>query len=216
MHGRVSLTKDKSQGMGVELPFFHPMPLHRRNELLWQDGSLQTMIDQPATYGRPYPPYVARLQGVLTKLHVVVYQFSRGRFGATLFGIPTLLLTTCGRRTGRLRTAPLFYLPIEDDFVLVASNGGARGHPTWWLNLQAYREAIAQIGPGVGRVQARTATPHERCRFWPLLLQVYPPYARYQARTDRAIPLVILHPIDRQLSQFVPPRYQPMPLKEGW
>lgn len=173
------------------------------------------MTDQPGTYGRPYPRYVARQQGWVTKLHTVVYRLSGGRLGATLLGMPMLLLTTWGRRTGQLRTAPLLYVPVDDCFILVASNGGARRHPTWWFNLQAYPEALVQIGPVRGRVHARGATPCERRRFWPLMLQVYPTYARYQARTDREIPLVVLQPIDRHLSRFVPARYRGVADNEG-
>jgi F420H(2)-dependent quinone reductase len=168
------------------------------------------MIDHPGTYGRPYPRGVARRQALITQLHTAVYVLSGGRISATLFGMPMLLLTTWGRRTGKLRTTPLLYLPVDDLFVLVASNGGAQHHPTWWFNLQANPEALVQIGPVRGRVRFRPASPEEHSRFWPLLLQVYPGYAEYQAKTDRKIPLPVLHPIDRELYQFVPPRYKQM------
>jgi F420H(2)-dependent quinone reductase len=170
--------------------------------------SKQMVIDSTGAYGRPYPRRVAYRQHLLTTLHTLVYQLSGGRIGATLLGMPMLLLTTWGRQTGKLRTAPLLYLPVDDMFVLVASNGGARRHPTWWFNMRANPEALVQIGPVRGRVHAVPATPAERSRFWPLLLQVYPPYARYQARTNREIPLLALHPIDTQLYRHVPPRYQ--------
>jgi deazaflavin-dependent oxidoreductase (nitroreductase family) len=157
------------------------------------------MTGASATFGRPYPRHVARRQRLLTTIHMFVYRLSGGRIGATLLGMPMLLLTTWGRRTGKLRTAPLLYLPVDDVFVLVASNGGAKQHPTWWFNLQAHPEALVQIGPVRGRVQAVPATPPERRRFWPLLLQVYPAYAQYQARTDREIPLLVFQPIDMEL-----------------
>jgi F420H(2)-dependent quinone reductase len=166
------------------------------------------------TFGRPYPRQAARRQRRLTTLHTLVYQLSGGRIGATLLGMPMLLLTTWGRRTGRLRTAPLLYLPIDDVFVLVASNGGARHHPTWWFNLQAKAEALVQIGSVRGRVHAAPAPPAEVPRFWSLLLLVYPPYTRYQARTDREIPLVVLHPIDTELYRYVPPRYRQVHVPE--
>jgi deazaflavin-dependent oxidoreductase (nitroreductase family) len=171
-------------------------------------GSLATMIDQPATFGRPYLRHVAWRQGLLTKTHTVVYRLSGGRIGATLLGMPMLLLTTWGRRTGKLRMTPLLYLPVDDVFVLVASNGGAKQHPTWWFNLQAYPEALVQIGPVRGRVHAVPATDAEHQRFWPLSLQVYPPYAQYQGRTDRQIPLLVLHPIETELFRHVPTHYK--------
>jgi deazaflavin-dependent oxidoreductase (nitroreductase family) len=160
------------------------------------------------TFGRPYPRDAARWQGFVTTLHTMVYRLSGGRLGTTLLGMPMLLLTTWGRRTGALRTAPLLYLPVDGALVLVASNGGARRSPTWWYNLQARPEALVQIGPVRGPARASPASPAERRRLWPLLLQVYPPYARYQARTDRQIPLVLLHPIDRELLRAIPPRYR--------
>lgn len=166
-------------------------------------------MTQPTTFGRPYPPHIAWLQGLLTKTHTLVYLLSGGRLGATLLGMPMLLLTTWGRRSGKLRTTPLLYLPIDGVFVLVASNGGALHHPTWWFNLQAHPEALVQIGPIRGRVQAVPASPDERRRFWPLLLQIYPPYAHYQARTDREIPLIVLHPIDTGLDRHIPAHYRP-------
>src|SRR6266508_3131302 len=170
--------------------------------------SVPAMTGQSATFGRPYPRQVAWRQGLLTKTHTLVDRLSGGRLGATLLGMPMLLLTTWGRRSGKLRTTPLLYIPVNDMFVLVASNGGALHHPTWWFNLQAHPDALVQIGPTRGRVQAVPVSPDERRRFWPLLLQIYPPYARYQARTDRGIPLIALHPIDTDLYQFVPARYR--------
>lgn len=166
------------------------------------------MIDQIGTFGRPYPPHVAWWQGLLTKTHTALYRLTGGRIGGTLLGMPMLLLTTWGRRTGKLRTAPLLYLPVDDVFVLVASNGGARRHPTWWFNLQAHPEALVQIGPSRGRVYAEQASRGDRKRFWPLLLHIYPPYARYQARTDREIPLIALRPIDQVLYDGVPARFK--------
>jgi deazaflavin-dependent oxidoreductase (nitroreductase family) len=172
------------------------------------------MIDSAGIYGRPYPRSVARHQRLLTTLHILAYQLSGGRIGATLLGMPMLLLTTWGRRSGRLRTAPLLYLPVDNVFVLVASNGGARRHTTWWFNLRANPEALVQIGAARGRAHAAPATQAERQRFWPLLLRVYPPYARYQARTDREIPLVVLRPIDTELYRYVPRRYQQIHIDE--
>jgi deazaflavin-dependent oxidoreductase (nitroreductase family) len=166
--------------------------------------------DTTGSFGRPYPPQVARRQRLLTRLHTIAYQLSGGRLGATLLGMPMMLLTTWGRHTGKLRTAPLLYLPVDDVFVLVASNGGAKSHPTWWFNLQTNSHALVQIGGVRGRAYAIGATPAERQRLWPLVLQIYPPYARYQARTDRQIPLLLLHPIDTALYQAVPTRYRQM------
>jgi F420H(2)-dependent quinone reductase len=169
---------------------------------------LEDMVTMPiVTRGRPYPRYVARFQRWVTNAHSAVYRLSKGRLGSTLLGMPMLLLTTWGRRTGKLRTAPLLYLPVDGVFVIVASNGGAKQHPTWWFNLQAHPLALVQVGAQRGRVHARPATPDEHARYWPMLLQIYPTYADYQARTDRPIPLVVLQPLDHTLYDGVPPRY---------
>lgn len=166
------------------------------------------MTHTPATYGRPYPRRVAAAQRFFTNLHTAAYRLSGGRLGETLLGMPMLLLSTWGRKTGLLRTAPLLYLPIDGRFVLVASNGGAKQHPTWWFNLQANPEALVQIGPERGRVRAEAVAADERARYWPLLLDIYPQYANYQARTNREIPLLALRPIDHNLFRGVPRRYR--------
>lgn len=155
-------------------------------------GREQTQV----TKGRPYPAYVARAQRMITDLHVAAYRLSRGRLGKAIGRMPMLLLTTWGRKSGKLRTAPLLYIRDGDDLVLVASNGGAVRSPTWWYNLRDRPDALVQIGARRLIVRARQATPAEKQRLWPLLLEVYPGYADYQARTDRDIPLVLLRPTE--------------------
>lgn len=110
---------------------------------------------------------------------------------------PVLLLTTTGRKSGRQITTPLFYLAdgYGQNMVLVASNGGARKHPSWWLNLQANPRAIAEVRGRKLAVFASEADAHESKRLWPMLVEMYPSYADYQERTDREIPLVLLRPV---------------------
>jgi deazaflavin-dependent oxidoreductase (nitroreductase family) len=105
-----------------------------------------------------------------------------------------LLLTTIGRRTNQLRTTPLLYLRDGKNLVIVASNGGAAKHPTWWLNLQARPRALVQVEDRRFAVRAHQASDAERDRLWPLVVALYPPYAHYQARTARPIPLIVLRP----------------------
>lgn len=109
---------------------------------------------------------------------------------------PVLLLTTTGRRTNKQRTLPLLYLEDGNDLVLVASNGGATRHPTWWLNLQSNPEAQIQVRGTKQRVRAERATAEEKRRLWPSLVAMYPGYKKYQEITNRDIPVVILHPIN--------------------
>jgi hypothetical protein len=106
---------------------------------------MHVVMDSAGTYGRPYPRNAARRQRLLTTLHTLAYQIIAGRVGATLLGMPMVLLTTWGHRTDMLHTTPLLYLLVNDMFVLVASNGGARHHPTWWFNLQAIRKRLYRL-----------------------------------------------------------------------
>ncbi|MBC8163181.1 MAG: nitroreductase family deazaflavin-dependent oxidoreductase [Roseiflexaceae bacterium] len=151
------------------------------------------------SYGRPYPRSAARAQRLVTDLHLAAYRLSGGRLGGTLLGMPMLLLSTWGRKTGLLRTAPLLYLPAEGALVLVASNGGAQRSPTWFYNLEANPHALVQVGPARGEVISALASETQRARLWPQLLDVYAGYASYQARTDRQIPVVLLYPQDNRM-----------------
>ena len=109
-------------------------------------------------------------------------------------GSPVLLLTTIGRKTGRRRTTPLLYLENGENMVVVASNGGAPKHPTWWLNLEANPEATVEVGRRKLRVRAEKAGGEERRRLWTRLVEMYPAYEDYQKRTTREIPVVVLCP----------------------
>lgn len=105
---------------------------------------------------------------------------------------PTLLLTTIGRKSGRTLVLPLIYTPAGKDFVIVASKGGAAQHPAWYLNLQAQPVVDVQVAARKFRARARTATGAERADLWQKAVDNFPPYATYQTRTDREIPVVVL------------------------
>lgn len=128
----------------------------------------------------------------VTRIHSAVYRWSGGRLGARLAGIPMLLLTTVGRRSGLPRTLPLAYLADGDDFVVVASNGGQEVDPAWWRNLQQNPEAQVQVGQETFRARARLADATERARLWPLLTQANPAWGAYEKNTRRPIPVVVL------------------------
>ena len=106
--------------------------------------------------------------------------------------VPTLLLTTVGRKSGRVLTMPLIFGRAGPDYVIVASKGGAPAHPAWYLNLQANPEVKVQIKGDKFTARARTANPQERAALWPKMVEIYGPYANYQTKTDREIPIVIL------------------------
>ena len=143
---------------------------------------------------RPFGPLVANAQRFITNIHILLYRLTGGRIGGRMAGISVLLLTTTGRKSGKERTQPLFYLADGNTMVLVASNGGAAKHPLWWLNLQAHPQAKVQIGSRILTVTATIAESEERGRLWPHLVAMYPEYANYQKRTPREIPVVLLCP----------------------
>jgi F420H(2)-dependent quinone reductase len=149
----------------------------------------------------PSPPPVpspgslgARAVNALTRLHVTLYRRSGGRIGRKLAGAPVLLLEHVGRRSGRRRTTPLLYLDDGADLVIVASRGGSDAPPAWWLNLEATPRTTVQVGRERREVLARTASPEEKARLWPCLVELYPDYRTYQERTEREIPVVVLEP----------------------
>jgi deazaflavin-dependent oxidoreductase (nitroreductase family) len=107
-------------------------------------------------------------------------------------GSKTLLLTTSGRKTGNLTTTPLIYERAGDDYVIVASKGGAAAHPGWYRNLTKNPEVEVQVKEEVFKARARTATGEERETLWKLAAEQWPAYDTYQTRTDREIPVVVL------------------------
>ena len=124
--------------------------------------------------------------------HRAVYRLTGGRLLGRVAGMPVLLLTTTGRRSGRARTTPLTYFEVGDDLVVVASNGGEDSPPAWWLNLCAQPEATITLGTDTQAVTARPATEEEHERLWPMITATHPGYAAYARRTTRPIPVVLL------------------------
>ena len=106
--------------------------------------------------------------------------------------VPTLLLTTVGRRSGEHRPTPLLYQPTGSGFIVVASRGGSDRHPAWYLNLLANPACVLQVGRFSYDAKARVLQSAERGAYWDWMVRFWPDYADYQARTDREIPVVIL------------------------
>jgi F420H(2)-dependent quinone reductase len=129
------------------------------------------------------------------RMHIVLYRMSGGVVGGLVSGVPNLLLTTTGRKSGLKRTTPLFFLPDGGDFVVVASYGGNPRAPLWWKNLQADPTGWVEIGNRTFKVQAREASLERKDALWPVFVRHYPAYEDYKARTDRVIPLVVLEPV---------------------
>ncbi len=110
--------------------------------------------------------------------------------------VPSLLLTTTGRKSGEKFVFPLFYGRAGDGYFVIASKGGAPEHPGWYRNLRANPEVEVQVGTRKLRARARTATGAERSPLWEQAVGIWPPFADYQVKAkDREIPVVVLDPI---------------------
>jgi deazaflavin-dependent oxidoreductase (nitroreductase family) len=108
--------------------------------------------------------------------------------------LPTLLLTTTGRKTGEPRALPLIYGNVGDSYAIIASKGGMPEHPLWFRNLEANPECDLMVGAKAVSARARIVTGVEREEIWTMMAKVYPPYLDYQERTDRTIPVIVLDP----------------------
>jgi deazaflavin-dependent oxidoreductase (nitroreductase family) len=129
-------------------------------------------------------------------LHRATLKLTGNRVGASFSGMPSLELTTVGRKSGKPRSVMLT-TPVQegDTYVIVASRGGDDTHPAWYLNLRDNPAVEVQIaGKPKQQMRARIATAEERVRLWPLVTSKYKNYGAYQKRTTREIPLVILEP----------------------
>jgi deazaflavin-dependent oxidoreductase (nitroreductase family) len=134
---------------------------------------------------------------ILGCMHSRVYRLSGGKVGGRIGKAPVLLLTTTGRKSGRLRTSPLLYTHAGDDaYMVIASKGGAHNHPLWYLNLKANPLAQVTVGRKTQQVRARDSEGEERGRLWRALADLYPGYDKYAQKTSRRIPVVVLEPID--------------------
>jgi deazaflavin-dependent oxidoreductase (nitroreductase family) len=126
--------------------------------------------------------------------HVRKYEETGGKVGHDWNDTQTLILHTKGRKSGAQRKNPLIYGRNGDDYLVVASKGGAADHPDWYKNLMASPNTAIQVWSDLIRMTARTATPEEKKRLWPIMTAQWPDYDAYQQRTERDIPLVILSP----------------------
>jgi deazaflavin-dependent oxidoreductase (nitroreductase family) len=107
-------------------------------------------------------------------------------------GTTILLLTTKGRKSGDERIAPLIFREHDGDYLVVASKSGAPAPPAWYVNLEADPDVTVQVKGDRFQARARTADDAERAELWPLMVEAWPDYDAYQAKTDRQIPIVVL------------------------
>lgn len=136
---------------------------------------------------------------VVNTIHRTLFRTTKGKIGGTVMGMPAVILTTTGRKSGKKRQTMLTS-PIQegDKIVLIASWGGDDRHPTWYLNLRD-NPNVEVVGFGKSqRMKARTAAGEERSALWPRVTERYKGYADYQTKTDREIPVIILEPATQE------------------
>ncbi|WP_314220001.1 nitroreductase family deazaflavin-dependent oxidoreductase [Streptomyces zaehneri] len=124
------------------------------------------------------------------------YERSGGTEGTTLrdTGLPVILLTTRGAKSGKLRKTPLMRVEHDGRYALVASQGGAPKHPVWYHNLKADTQVELQDGPLKQDMTAREVTGTEKAEWWERAVAAFPSYADYQKKTDREIPVFVVEP----------------------
>jgi len=128
---------------------------------------------------------------------VAEYEASGGTKSNTLMdtGMPVIIVTTRGNKSGKVRKTPLMRVEHDGEYALVASKGGDPKHPVWYYNLLAAPDSVAiQDGPAPFDVSVREVTGEEKKKWWDWAVAAYPPYADYQEKTDRQIPLFVATP----------------------
>ncbi|MFF6776623.1 nitroreductase family deazaflavin-dependent oxidoreductase [Streptomyces sp. NPDC012637] len=126
---------------------------------------------------------------------VELYESSGGTKGTTIRGLPVVLVTSVGAKSGKIRKTPLMRVEHEGSYALVASNGGAVKHPVWYHNLVAAPLVELRDGPKVWDMRARLVSGEERRVWWERAVAAFPDYADYQHRTEREIPLFVVEPV---------------------
>ncbi len=126
---------------------------------------------------------------------VDLYERSGGTDGTTLQGVPVIVVTSRGARSGNLRKNPLMRVEHDGRYALVASKGGAPVHPVWYYNLLADPRVEIQDGPAKSDMIVRQVEGDERATWWDRAVEVWPAYADYQQKTDRVIPVFVAEPV---------------------
>lgn len=134
---------------------------------------------------------------LLLPLLIFLYRVTGGRIAGSMNGTAVLLLTTTGRRSGKQRTVPLSYIKDASSYVIAATNGGRDSQPGWFLNVRVHSQVTLQVKNQIVKAEAEVAQPEQRRELWARFVQGAPHvYEGLQARTSRAFPLVIFHPVD--------------------
>ena len=141
-------------------------------------------------------PHLAHRPGSAraTQLHGWLVRHSGGCIAGRALGGDILVLRTTGRRSGRVRDAPLLFVTQGDGFAVVASNAASARLPAWWFNLQDHPDAEAVLRGNTHPVRARAATEEERAELWLRLVRLYSGYTHYESIAKRELPIVVLEP----------------------
>ncbi len=131
-----------------------------------------------------------------TRDQVALYESSGGREGTTMRGMPVVVVTMTGAKTGAIRKVVVMRVEHDGSYAAVASKGGAPENPVWYHNLLAHRDVELQDGPEHHHLRARELAGDAREAWWIRAVAAYPDYADYQRRTSRAIPVFVLEPVD--------------------
>lgn len=132
---------------------------------------------------------------VFAGIHVFFYRLTGGKLASKVQGLRVLLLTTTGRKTGKVRTTPLGHFEHDGGYVIIGSNAGLDTHPAWFHNLKSNPHATIQIGDKRLAVSAEIVGPDKRSQLWAQLIELAAGYADYAKKTSREIPLVLLRPM---------------------
>lgn len=135
------------------------------------------------------------LRKLITDGNVWLLRVTRGRLGNSFLGVPVLLMTTVGRKSGQNRTQPLYYFDDGEQVLLVASNAGTESDPAWLLNMQANPQVTVNMNGLDIKMSGRVATAQEKSELWPKLTAMFPKWQMMEDRSERRFKVVILKPI---------------------
>ncbi|MFC1878569.1 nitroreductase family deazaflavin-dependent oxidoreductase [Chloroflexota bacterium] len=134
------------------------------------------------------------LKKVITSSNVWLLRKTKGRLGNSFLGVPVLVLTTVGRKSGLPRSQPLYFMENGRQIILVASNAGTGSDPAWLLNIRANPGASANIRGQKREMTAHIANPQEKAQLWPVLTKLFPKWQMMEDRSKRSFPVVVLDP----------------------
>ena len=132
---------------------------------------------------------------IMTRIHIFLYRKSRGKIWNKMIGMPVLLLTTTGRKSGQPRTTPLVFQRDDDDYLIVASKGGSDSHPAWYFNLETTPEVRVEVGGQAFAARVTITKDEERDQIYERFKSISDNFVRYEQMAQRTIPVVRLTPI---------------------